>query len=108
MQDSDEVLLEFETQARGVILEFKNFVYEYFDRLDLNNDGFLSREELLAALYDPNRTMREVSFLNFLLSRIREIADCYHEEWADRPDAISKVDLQEYFNKLLSDHPVTK
>jgi EF hand len=102
MPDNPDVPSQFEPQTRGVLLEFKEFAFSRFDELDTNKDGFLSREELLAALYQDGRSMRELSFLNFLLSRLREIAACCDEPWANRPDAISREDLQQFFSQLLA------
>ncbi|MBX9724544.1 MAG: hypothetical protein K2X81_24265 [Candidatus Obscuribacterales bacterium] len=101
MLDDEENLTRYEPRARDVIVEFKSFAYSNFDKLDANKDGFLSHEELLAALYQENCGQRELAFLNFMLTRFREIANSYKEEWSTRPDVISKVDLQEYFTKLL-------
>src|ERR1700728_4121486 len=103
MEDADDLLARFQPQADQVINEFQEFVFTNFDEMDKNKDGFLSREELLAALCDKKRSVRELAFLNFLLVRIREIAASYQEEWADKPDCISKPDLREYFSKLAAD-----
>lgn len=105
MVDCDELLSQYRPQALEVINEFRDFVFVNFDEMDQNKDGFLSREELLAALYDKNRGVRELAFLNFLLVRIKEIAACYDEDWADKPDCISKQDLREYFARLNGEHP---
>jgi len=103
MVDADELLSQFQPQAMQALNEFEEFVYANFDHLDQNKDGFLSREELLGALYEKGRTVRELAFLNFLLVRMKEIAASYQEEWADKPDCISKLDLQAYFAKLHSE-----
>ena len=93
----------FEPRAKEVIVELRDFSLLRFDALDGNKDGFLSREELLGALYEPGCTVRERAFLNFLLVRIREIAASYHEDGQHRPDCISLHDLREYFARLLGE-----
>jgi len=95
--DTDEALLQFQPQTLQVIGQFESFVESQFGLLDLNHDGFLSREELWTALYDGTRSPRELAFLNFLLDRLKIIAASYVEEGEPRPDSISRRDLQEYF-----------
>jgi Ca2+-binding EF-hand superfamily protein len=101
--DVEEALSNFQPQTEKVILQFQEFVESQFAQLDLDHDGFLSREELWTALYDGNRSTRELAFLSFLLERIHEIALCYQDEGGDKPDCISRRDLQEYFATIFKD-----
>src|SRR5262245_61090427 len=80
--------------------EVKNFAFNAFGRLDANSDGFIERKELQAALDHPGTSEREKSFITFLIHRIDEIKDAYQEEWAQKNEGISRVDIQEYFRKL--------
>jgi hypothetical protein len=97
---NDELISELRPKADQLLKDVHDFICQNFDRLDLNGDGFLSKEELETALAKPGTTIREAAFLNFLLVRIREIGACYQEEWAEKPDCISKLDLEEYFSSL--------
>ena len=97
---NDELISQLRPKADRLLKDVKEFIFQNFDRLDLNGDGFLSKEELETAIAKSGTTMREAAFLNFLLVRIREIGACYQEEWAEKPDCISRMDLQEYFAKL--------
>lgn len=103
MTDTNLGLEVLEPRAKAVILELQEFALCQFDVLDSNKDGFLSREELLKALYDQERTARELAFLNFLLVRAREISLSHRDEAEPGPGCISRRDLQEYFARLLSE-----
>lgn len=74
--------------------QIKTFAYASFDRLDQNNNGFLSQEELENALKEPSIPEKEKAFLKFLLENHQQIADAANE---DSPDGISRQDLESYF-----------
>lgn len=80
--------------------EIKEFAYKTFDQIDLDGDGFLSRQELNAAFSDTITGWREKSFLLFLIRRVEDISNAYDEEWAPKGNGFSRVDLQEYFEQL--------
>ena len=96
----DELVEKFKPQASAAIKEFEEFVNKNFDQFDRDGDGFLSASELEAAIHDENRTMKEVGFLTFLLTRIHEISEAVQEEGVQITDCISRLDLKEYFSRL--------
>jgi len=103
MTNSELEINQLDPKAREVLVDLRAFIDCQFDLLDKSGDGYLSREELLIALFEKGRNQRELAFLNFLLVRIREIAASYDEGRDSRPDEISKADLQQYFSNLLAD-----
>lgn len=74
------------------------YAYEAFDRLDTNGNGFIETEELYAALDHENTSMREKSYIMFLLTHQQEIADSQDEGVEDMRDGISRLDIEHYFN----------
>ncbi len=81
--------------------EVKLFAFECFDRLDHNNNGFLSRAELMKAVIDERWGIRERSYICFLLRRLDDISESYSEEWrCAQTDGVSRADIQEYFNLI--------
>ncbi len=103
MHNSDDQLETIESSNLTVISHLRRFVEEEFEDLDQNQDGFLSREELLKALFDPGRSTRELSFINFLINRLREISLAFEEEGDGKIDCISRLDVQHYFDNLVSE-----
>ena len=77
--------------------EIKEFAYKTFEILDQDGNGFISKNELQEALVGNKLDWRERSYVGFLLRRIEDIADAYHEEWQPEEMGISKADIQEYF-----------
>jgi hypothetical protein len=58
--------------------------------------------ELEQALNDDNVPMREKSFITFLLTNQQDIADSVQEGHPEHKDGISRLDLDAYFNLVLS------
>lgn len=81
--------------------EIKQFAYHSFDLMDENKDGFITREELQEYRKRESTPMREKSFVSFLLVRLDDIKDAYHEEWHPVNDGISRADIQEYFKQIV-------
>jgi len=101
VSEFDELISTSKSQTASLLKEFEQFVYSNFDNFDLDKDGYLSKEELEAAIFEKNRTVKEVSILNFFLIRLKEIAASYDEGDPDSDsDCISKMDIQAYFSKL--------
>jgi len=88
-------------RVADTIAEVKVFAYESFDKLDLNGDGFITRQELVTALNDNRWGWREKSYICFLLRRLDDIQESYEEEWDCKGmDGVSRVDIQEYFKMI--------
>jgi hypothetical protein len=78
--------------------QIKEFAFKEFAALDRDEDGFLSKSELVEALDSGEFSLKQRGFINFLLRRIQDIEETYIEEWADWRKGISLVDVQEYFS----------
>jgi len=76
----------------------KDFAYRSFDRLDSDKNGFISHEELEAALGSDQLSPRERKFLAFLLENHDQIAEAYDEFVGN--DGISRKDLESYFELI--------
>ncbi len=112
-RDSDDSAWYRCTPSSGIRIadtldEVKSFAYDSFDRLDKNNDGFVSRQELNEVLHDHRWSWRDRSYVSFLLRRLDDIKAAYDEEWGDDVDGISRVDIQEYFNAIREKIPGPK
>jgi len=84
------------------IENIKKYAYDAFDKLDTNGNGFIERDELLAAFEDPAVPMKDKSYIMFLLNNQKEIADAAVEGSGAQEDGISRVDLEMYFRLVLS------
>ncbi len=100
MLQSNHLPTAAKANAVKAIEDLKEFVLSSFERLDANQDAFLSRYELEQALTAPGLTAKHAAFLNFLLVRLAEIGNSHQ---AELPDCITKEDLNIYFAKLLSE-----
>ena len=81
--------------------EIKKYAYDAFDKLDTNGNGFIERDELLAAFEDESVPMRDKSYIMFLLNNQKEIADSAVEGANVREDGISRLDLELYFKLVI-------
>ena len=76
----------------------KTFAYEAFDKLDKDQNGYISRKELeLAIAADLQYT--EQKFLKFLLENHEQIAEACDEGGASM-EGISRDDLEQYFDLI--------
>ena len=80
--------------------ELRTFAYLVFDQLDLDGNGFIDEEELLAALENQSMSERERSFITFLLNNRQAIADSFDEGAQSDPDGISRQDIDAYFTLI--------
>jgi hypothetical protein len=74
----------------------KAFAYQAFDKLDIDQNGFISHEELEATLKGEGLQPRERMFVTFLLDNHDQIADAFDERTI--ADGISRKDLEFYFD----------
>lgn len=82
--------------------QIRVFAYEAFDKLDANDNGFIETEELYAALNNPSLDMREKSYVTFLLTNQKEIADSVNEGIDPTQNGISRLDIELYFKLAIS------
>lgn len=82
--------------------QIRLFAYEAFDKIDANDNGFIETEELYAALNDPKLDMREKSYVTFLLTNQKEIADSVNEGIDPTQNGISRLDIELYFKLAIS------
>jgi len=78
------------------------YAYEAFDKLDTNGNGFIETSELYAALDDSGTSMKEKSYIMFLLTHQEEISDCEDEGVAEMVNGISRLDIDMYFRLILN------
>ncbi len=83
------------------IEQIRQYAYEAFDKLDTNGNGFIETSELYAALDDPQTSMKEKSYIMFLLTHQEEISDCEDEGVDEMVNGISRIDLDSYFRLIL-------
>jgi len=77
--------------------ELKEFAFEQFNKLDSDDDGFITEAELQNALSSPDFSIKQRAFVTFLLRRVEIVSNSYDEGWAHGRTGISLVDIQEYF-----------
>ena len=82
--------------------EIRRYAYAAFDKLDGDGNGYIDRTELVEALTSDQLSPQERSFIAFLLSNQENIAEAFDENDPDTEDQISKVDLETYFNNIMS------
>lgn len=82
--------------------QIRSFAYQAFDKLDKNGNGFIETDELYEALNDPNLDMREKSYVTFLLTNQKEIADSVNEGIDPTENGISRLDIELYFKLAIS------
>jgi Ca2+-binding EF-hand superfamily protein len=92
-------LTEEDQTVEPDIKAIRDYAYLAFDHLDKNGNGFLEREELVAALELPITT-REKSFITFLLNNQENIAEMVNEGVGSPADGISRGDLETYFSLI--------
>ncbi len=80
--------------------DIKKYAYDAFDRLDVNGNGFIETDELYAAMQDENTSMKDKSYIMFLLTNQSDIANAAQE--GGQHEGISRVDLELYFRLVLS------
>lgn len=77
----------------------KEFTLDAFDDLDLDQDGFITKEELQSTLSRGGLGLRETSFVSFLLNNIDDIQTNASKD-GDEP-GISRKEVDAYFLKLV-------
>lgn len=82
--------------------QIRQFAYEAFDKLDTNSNGFIETHELYDALNDPKLDMREKSYVTFLLTNQKEIAESVNEGIDPTEGGISRLDIELYFKLAIS------
>lgn len=84
------------------INQIKEYAYQSFDKLDINDDGYIDRSELEAALKAAGTGDREKSFITFLLTNQESISHQVNEGSHGPNDGISRLDLEAYFKLILA------
>lgn len=79
----------------------KAYAYDAFDKIDANGNGYIERDELLAIFEDDSVSMKDKSFIMFLLNNHKEIADAAVEGSGQQQDGISRIDLDMYFKIVI-------
>lgn len=81
--------------------QIKDFAFNTFDKLDTNGNGFIETDELYAYMQGENTPMKEKSYIMFLLTNQKEIAETYKDKGGEQQEGISRADLNLYFRFLL-------
>jgi hypothetical protein len=89
--------------------EIQLFALDTFDRLDLDGNGFISADELDAAMRSTDISLREKNFIHFLLVNVEAIGRAFDDHDGISPcgisrndiiAGISRSDLVEYFGRM--------
>ncbi|MBK7838680.1 MAG: hypothetical protein IPP97_06115 [Candidatus Obscuribacter sp.] len=86
--------------ALALLRELSKYVEQAFDRLDLDGDGFLSKDELEEALLVEGLSPKEKGYLEFLKVRVDEITAKQRDILPGNFDGISRAELTSYFHGL--------
>lgn len=97
-----EAVTTYELTAYDALRNVKDYAYAAFDKLDGNGNGFIEQLELRRALKDPSTSEREKSFITFLLNNQQQIASSFDDGDTEHTEAISRKDLQVYFDMILN------
>lgn len=90
---------ESSTSIVSNLTQIREYAHLAFDRLDKDNNGFIEQNELVQALTDKQLSEDERSFVEFLLSNRKQIADATDED-CPHPAGISKQDIEAYFDLI--------
>jgi hypothetical protein len=66
---------------------------QVFDRVDTDDDGFLSKSELSDALHSRSYTGHDAAAVAVLFENRRDLEELSNDEWGDENDGITKADL---------------
>ena len=84
------------------IRQIRDYARLAFDKLDLDSNGFIERQELFTFLASDKVSSREKSFITFLLNNQQAIADMTAESTPGPRSGISRSDLESYFGLIIN------
>ena len=67
-----------------------------FDRLDLDQDGYLSKDDLAGAVTDPQYTNQDAQVIAALYREADSLSQFSNDEWGKETTGVSRADLVEF------------
>jgi hypothetical protein len=71
-----------------------------FARLDIDGDGFVSRQELSAAIANAEFKGEDARLVAVLQSHRQELEELSNDEWGDEDDGITRADMGKFAEQL--------
>lgn len=87
---------ELECTPPTSVTEFVDLSEDNFDRIDTNGDGFMSEDEIDAAVQNPEFTGRDARFVAALKEHQEELEELNDDELGDENDGISRADIAQF------------
>lgn len=76
--------------------EFLDLANDNFGRIDTNEDGFMSEEEIDAAVQNPEFSERDARFVAALKKHQEELEELNDDETGDENDGITRADIAQF------------